>query len=311
MHGPSCTRTLGQPITLLPQRAPALAPRWIDGEPGQGVRAVWVDGGGSQPTTRAERMWSRVERRRTWLAAAGSLWPRCWPACTSAPEVDRHTVAEPVQRGRAARRRRRLRRPAPPRRPAARRARPRRTAEPTALTIDITIAGGKVSPNGKKINIEVGQKVILNVTSDEDDEIHAHTDGDGYELEVKAGEPATRIVHHRQPGQLRGRVPSPGEDHRDLERALRAACATDACPAARDRLPARPAAALLLRGGRRRAGARASPSSCCCWPGGEPRFARLGGRALPGLTRVDRPPGRPAGRATADAGRRTPGPAWP
>jgi hypothetical protein len=60
-----------------------------------------------------------------------------------------------------------------------------------ALTVDITLADGDVTPNGEKLDARVGQQVVLNVTSDEDDEIHAHTGGDGYELEVKAGVPAT------------------------------------------------------------------------------------------------------------------------
>jgi hypothetical protein len=36
-----------------------------------------------------------------------------------------------------------------------------------------------------------GQKVILNVTRDTDDEIHAHIGGEGHELPVQAGKPAT------------------------------------------------------------------------------------------------------------------------
>jgi hypothetical protein len=58
------------------------------------------------------------------------------------------------------------------------------------LTIDITIAHDKTTPSGQKINVRVGQKVILNVTSDTDDEIHAHIGGPGYELPVQAGKPA-------------------------------------------------------------------------------------------------------------------------
>jgi hypothetical protein len=65
------------------------------------------------------------------------------------------------------------------------------SASSAGLTIDITIANGKVSPNAEKIDVAQGTTVTLNVTSDADDEIHAHTAGDGYELEVKAGEPAT------------------------------------------------------------------------------------------------------------------------
>ena len=59
------------------------------------------------------------------------------------------------------------------------------------VTIDVTIKDGQVQPNGKKIDVTKGHTVVLNVTSDTDDEIHAHTGGDGYELEVTAGKPAT------------------------------------------------------------------------------------------------------------------------
>jgi hypothetical protein len=73
-------------------------------------------------------------------------------------------------------------------------------ADPSALTIDITIAGEKVDPSGDKIKVAVGQKVILNVESDEDDEIHAHTDDEGYELAVKAGKPARGSFTLESPG---------------------------------------------------------------------------------------------------------------
>ena len=59
------------------------------------------------------------------------------------------------------------------------------------MTVDITIAGGNVTPNGEKVDIAVGQPVVLNVTSDTHDEIHAHTGGDGFALEVQPGTPAT------------------------------------------------------------------------------------------------------------------------
>jgi hypothetical protein len=60
-----------------------------------------------------------------------------------------------------------------------------------AVVIDITIANRQVTPSGEKLNLSRGQTVIMHVTSDMDDEIHAHTGGDGYELEVSAGKPAT------------------------------------------------------------------------------------------------------------------------
>lgn len=60
-----------------------------------------------------------------------------------------------------------------------------------ALTVDITIAGDTVTPNGQKIDVAVGREVVLQVTSDIADEIHAHTGGDGYELEVTPGQTTT------------------------------------------------------------------------------------------------------------------------
>jgi heme/copper-type cytochrome/quinol oxidase subunit 2 len=68
------------------------------------------------------------------------------------------------------------------------------------VTIDITIADGQVSPNGKKIDVEVGQTIVLKVTSDEHDEVHAHTEGDGYELEVPAGTTVTGEFELNAPG---------------------------------------------------------------------------------------------------------------
>ena len=74
------------------------------------------------------------------------------------------------------------------------------TAAP--LTIPITIAGGQVQPNGQKISAALGQKIVLQVTSDEADEIHAHTGGDGYELEVPANQPTTGEFTPTQPGSF-------------------------------------------------------------------------------------------------------------
>lgn len=71
-----------------------------------------------------------------------------------------------------------------------------------ALTINVTITKGKTIPSGEKINVRVGQKVILNVISDTDDEVHAHIGGDGYELPVKAGMPAKGEFTLESPGSF-------------------------------------------------------------------------------------------------------------
>jgi hypothetical protein len=70
------------------------------------------------------------------------------------------------------------------------------------LTVNIAISDGKTVPSGKKINVRVGQKVVLNVTSDIDDEIHAHIGGEGYELPVKAGTPAKGSFTLDSPGSF-------------------------------------------------------------------------------------------------------------
>ena len=71
-----------------------------------------------------------------------------------------------------------------------------------ALTINIEIAGGKTVPNGEKINVRVGQQVMLNVTSDTDDEIHAHLGENGYQLAVRAGRPAKGSFTLDSPGSF-------------------------------------------------------------------------------------------------------------
>jgi hypothetical protein len=70
------------------------------------------------------------------------------------------------------------------------------------LTINIEIAGGKTVPNGKKIDVGVGQTVILNVTSDADDEIHAHLGEKSYELIVRAGTPTKGSFTLDSPGSF-------------------------------------------------------------------------------------------------------------
>jgi hypothetical protein len=68
------------------------------------------------------------------------------------------------------------------------------------VTIDITIVDGQVRPNGSKVNVRLGQQVVLNVTSDEHDQIHAHTSGDGFTLEVPAGKKVTGSFRLTSPG---------------------------------------------------------------------------------------------------------------
>ena len=79
---------------------------------------------------------------------------------------------------------------------------PSASSSAAPLTIPITISKGQVQPNGKKITASLGQQVVLQVTSDQADEIHAHTGGDGYELEVPANQPTTGEFTPSQPGSF-------------------------------------------------------------------------------------------------------------
>lgn len=67
--------------------------------------------------------------------------------------------------------------------------------------VNITIANEQPHPSGEKIDARVGEKVILNVKSDTDDEIHAHV-ASNYKLPVKAGKPAKGSFILDQPGSF-------------------------------------------------------------------------------------------------------------
>jgi uncharacterized cupredoxin-like copper-binding protein len=63
-------------------------------------------------------------------------------------------------------------------------------AEPAAdVTVGITLAGGKVSPNGASVRVKAGQTVRINATADTADKLHVH--GYDRELEVVPGRTAS------------------------------------------------------------------------------------------------------------------------
>jgi hypothetical protein len=81
---------------------------------------------------------------------------------------------------------------------------PSNTAAPSGeyanVTIDVTIAGGKVSPSGKNIKMAVGSKVKITGVSDVHDEIHVH----GYDktLELDPGKPGWLIFKADRKGSF-------------------------------------------------------------------------------------------------------------
>ena len=57
-----------------------------------------------------------------------------------------------------------------------------------SLNIDITIRAGDVSPSGHKLDVIRGDTIELEIDSDQDDTIHAHTADGGYTVKVHAGQ---------------------------------------------------------------------------------------------------------------------------
>lgn len=68
---------------------------------------------------------------------------------------------------------------------------PSNTADPSHdqadVTINVTVANGKVSPSGASIKVTAGQTVLITAVSDTDEELHIH--GYDKELELKPGKP--------------------------------------------------------------------------------------------------------------------------
>lgn len=74
-------------------------------------------------------------------------------------------------------------------------------ASDAGTTIDITLGpDGKVDPNGKKVDAEVGDTITFVITSDHDDEVHIH--GIDVEIEVTAGETVTKQVTLEKSGSF-------------------------------------------------------------------------------------------------------------
>lgn len=57
---------------------------------------------------------------------------------------------------------------------------------PGVRAVTITLADGKASPNGDRIELSKGEPFVLDITSDRDDEVHIH--GIDKEIEISAGD---------------------------------------------------------------------------------------------------------------------------
>ncbi|QNN54802.1 hypothetical protein H9L09_03235 [Nocardioides mesophilus] len=70
--------------------------------------------------------------------------------------------------------------------------------EPKGVVVDVTVEGESIEPNGERVEAELGEPVILHVTSDRAGELHVHSTP---EQEVEFDEGETRIeLSFDQPG---------------------------------------------------------------------------------------------------------------
>jgi len=72
------------------------------------------------------------------------------------------------------------------------------TDEPTdeGQVIEITIKGDSVNPNGKKVDVEANEPVILDITADAPGEIHVHSTPE-QEIEYAAGKSSHTLTFDR------------------------------------------------------------------------------------------------------------------
>ena len=72
-------------------------------------------------------------------------------------------------------------------------------APTTPVTIEVTLEGDTVTPNGERVEVAVGQPVELDITADAPGEIHVHSDPE-QELEYDAGTSTVEIDPIDKPG---------------------------------------------------------------------------------------------------------------
>ena len=67
--------------------------------------------------------------------------------------------------------------------------------------MDIAIKDGKVTPQGDRVDVKVGQKVTLHITSDVEEAIHVHSEPE-HEYEVGPGDDVEKSFTIDTPGQI-------------------------------------------------------------------------------------------------------------
>ncbi|MBC7631970.1 MAG: hypothetical protein H7290_10995 [Flavobacterium sp.] len=67
--------------------------------------------------------------------------------------------------------------------------------------VEIVVKDGKVTPEGRRVEVTVGQEIALHVTSDAAEELHVHSDPE-HTFEVARGGDKTFTFTIRTPGQV-------------------------------------------------------------------------------------------------------------
>lgn len=70
---------------------------------------------------------------------------------------------------------------------------------PAGTTIDVTVSGSDVEPNGERVKVPVGQPVTLRVTADAPGEVHVHSTPE-QEFEYQKGVTELTLTNLDQPG---------------------------------------------------------------------------------------------------------------
>jgi hypothetical protein len=77
---------------------------------------------------------------------------------------------------------------------------PAPTPSAKVQVVEVSLKGGKATPNGDRLTVAKGTILRLGITSDHDDEVHVH----GYDIEipVKAGAKVTKEITLDQVGRF-------------------------------------------------------------------------------------------------------------
>lgn len=74
-------------------------------------------------------------------------------------------------------------------------------AREDGVVVAINVKDGKVTPLGKRVEVKVGQRIYLDMTSDTAEEIHVHSEPE-HSYELTPGDTATKSFTIGTPGQV-------------------------------------------------------------------------------------------------------------